>query len=91
MLILHGESFQILNNLSHYSYDEISVVRLYDYAMTLPHMEQFFPSSYPKGRSCNRKKLILFVFSSFVFFRGVFLFSPGDSPSLVFLIAHSFL
>ena len=35
-------------------YDEISVVNLYDYAMTLPRMAQYFPSSYPKGRSCDR-------------------------------------
>ena len=38
-----------------YRYDEISVSNLYDYAMTLPRMAQYFPDSYPKGRACNRE------------------------------------
>ena len=36
-------------------YDEISVKNLYDYAMTLDNMTKYFPSSYPKERSCNRE------------------------------------
>ena len=36
-------------------YDEISVANLYEYAMSLPRMSQYFPDSYPKGRACNRE------------------------------------
>ena len=35
-------------------YDEISVSALYEQCMKLPHMAQFFPDAYPKGRACNR-------------------------------------
>ena len=36
-------------------YDEISVKNLYDYVVSDPEMAKYFPSSYPKGRSCNRE------------------------------------
>ena len=35
-------------------YDEVSVKNLYDYAITLPNMAQYFPDSFPKGRQCDR-------------------------------------
>jgi hypothetical protein len=36
-------------------YDEISVVKLYDAWLQLPGMKAYFPSTYPKGRSCSRE------------------------------------
>ena len=35
-------------------YDEISVKNLYDSCMKLPDMKLYFPTSYPRGRSCDR-------------------------------------
>ena len=35
-------------------YDEPSVKRLYDEFVSLAGMSTYFPSSYPKGRQCDR-------------------------------------
>ena len=36
-------------------YDELSVKKLYKDFLTLPGMTEYFPSSYPKGRQCDRE------------------------------------
>ena len=36
-------------------YDELSVKNLYDKFISLPMMDKYFPSSYPKGRQCDRE------------------------------------
>ena len=36
------------------AYDEISVTRIYDKALELPGMKDYFPSSYSKGSCCNK-------------------------------------
>lgn len=35
-------------------FDELSVKHLYDKFLSLPMMNQYFPSKYPKGRGCDR-------------------------------------
>ena len=36
-------------------YDEISVSQLYDPCLKMPGMADYFPDTYPKGRSCSRE------------------------------------
>ena len=36
-------------------YDEVSVTNLYEVCILLDGMAQYFPDSYPKGRSCSRE------------------------------------
>ena len=38
-------------------YDELSVKNLQDKLMALDNMASYFPSSYPKGRQCDRDYL----------------------------------
>ena len=37
------------------SYDEISIVRIYDKAMELPGMQDYFLDHYSKGNQCNKE------------------------------------
>ena len=37
------------------TYDEISVLRIYDKAIQLPGMIDYFPDSYSKGNQCNKE------------------------------------
>ena len=37
------------------TYDEISVIRIYDKAIQLPDMIDYFPDSYSKGNQCNKE------------------------------------
>ena len=36
-------------------YDEISIVRIYDKAMELPGMQDYFLDHYSKGNQCNKE------------------------------------
>ena len=37
------------------SYDETSVVHIYDKVVAMKGMSELFPDSYPKGRQCDRQ------------------------------------
>ena len=38
-------------------FDELSVKNLYDELLALDNMKKYFPSTYPKGRQCDRDYL----------------------------------
>ena len=38
-------------------FDELSVKNLYDELLNLDNMKKYFPSTYPKGRQCDREYL----------------------------------